>query len=356
MALSAYESAAGFFADALALSTSDDPSRPRLLLERAGALQFLGGAGPELFTETLEALRAAGDIEGQAQAATLAARFSHHVGDRAGTDLYITLALDATADRPLSRARGEALTSQTAFLMLGGQFEDAIRVGAEALPLVEALGLEELRARLHNYLGCARCCLGDEDGLTEIETSIAVAQSAGAAATVANGYGNLSSELYFFGKLAESRGASREALELAERYGLGRLRRIYRADVACWAYLDGRWDEALTVANELIALAEAGDPHYNDAQLLALRGWIEFARGDVSAAEHDTGRAVELARASDLQAQSQAFCIGGFVALATRRHDEADELAADLAALGPPMVPALCAPFPTLADVAWLFP
>jgi hypothetical protein len=108
------------------------------------------------------------------------------------------------------------------------------------------------------------------------------------------------------------------------------------------------------VANELLALAESGDPHYNDAPLLALRGWIEFARGDVAGAAHDTRRAVDLARASDLQAQSQAYCIGGAVALATGRRDEADELASDLVALGSPMVPALCAPFPTLAEVAWL--
>jgi tetratricopeptide (TPR) repeat protein len=354
-ALSAYPAAAQFFADALAFSTSDDPARPRLLLERARVLLALGEAVPELFTETLQAFRVAGDIEGQAEAATLAARLSHQLGDRVATDRYIALALEATADRPRSRARAEALTAQTGFLMLGGRFEDAVRVGAEARPLVEALGLEEKRAHLHNYVGCARCCLGDEDGLAEIETSIEVGESAGAATVVVNGYGNLSSELYFFAKLAESRRASRKALELAERYGVGRLLRFYRADVACWAYADGQWDEALTVTNELLALAEAGDPHYSDAQLLALRGWIEFARGDTSAAEHDTRRAVELARGSDLLAQSDAYCIGGSVALAAGRRDEADELASGLAALGPPIVAALCAPFPTLADVALLF-
>jgi hypothetical protein len=355
LALSAYASAAEFFADALALSTPDDSARARILLERGRALLMLGGPGLELATEALERFVAAGDIEGQAEAATVAARVSLQLGDRVATDRYVALALEATADRPPSRARAEALTAQTGFLMLGGRFEDAIRVGAEARPLVEALGLEEKRAQLHNYVGCARCCLGDEDGLAEIERSIAVAESAGAAVALVNGYGNLSSELYFFGKLAESRAAEAKALELAERYGAGYMRRNLRASGAAWAYVDGRWDDALTEANELLALAEAGNPHYSDAQLLALRGWIEFARGDLSAAEHDTRRAVELARVSDLQAQSQAYCIGGSVALAARRHKEASDLASDLAALGPPMVPALCAPFPTLAEVAWFF-
>jgi class 3 adenylate cyclase/tetratricopeptide (TPR) repeat protein len=355
LALSAYASASEFFADAMALTAPDDPARARILLERGRALLALGGPGLELATEALERFVAAGDIEGQAEAATVAARVSWQLGDRVATDRYIALALEATADRPPSRARAEALTAQTGFLMLGGRFEDAIRVGAEARPLVEALGLEEKRAHLHNYVGCARCCLGDEDGLAEIETSIAVAQSAGAAAAVVNGYGNLSAEIHFFAKLAESRSAWREALELAERYGLGNFRRNYRAEGAYWAYLDGRWDEAVAVANELLALAKAGDSHYSDSPLFALRGWIEFARGDEAAAGNDTGRAVELARARDLQAQSQAYCIRGAVALATGRREEAAELASDLAALGPPMVPALGAPFPTLAEVAWLF-
>ena len=355
LALSAYASASEFFADAMALTAPDDPAGARILLEHGRALFALGGSGLEQATEALERFVAAGDIEGQAEAAAVAARVSWQLGDRRATDHYIAVALEATADRPLSRARAEALTSQTGFLMLGGRFDDAIEVGAEAKRVVEALGLEELHARVHNYVGCARCCLGDEGGLAEIETSISVAQGAGAAAAVVNGYGNLSSEIHFFAKLAESRNAWREALELAERYGLGNFRRIYRAEGAYWAYLDGRWDEAVAVANELLALAKAGDPHYSDSPLFALRGWIEFARGDVAAAESDTGRAVELARARDLQAQSQAYCIRGAVALATERREEAGELASDLAALGPPMVPALGAPFPTLAEVAWLF-
>jgi hypothetical protein len=355
LALSAYGSAAAFFADALSLYASDDPARARLLLERARALLALGGAGLELLMEALEAFRVAGDIEGQAEAATSAARFSWHLGDRAAVDRYIALALEATADRPSSFARAEALTAQAGFLMLGGQFEKAIQVGAEALPLVEAHEREDYRARLHNYVGCARCCLGDEGGLAEIETSIAIAENAGAALAVVNGYGNLASELQFLAKLAESRGAEEKALEQATLYGLGFQLRNYRAGRADWAYLDGRWDEALAVANELIALADAGDPNYSDAALLALRGWIKFARGEVSAAERDTRRAIELARAADLQAQSQAYCIGGSVALAMGRSEEAAELASDLAALGAPMVAALCAPFPTLADVAWLF-
>ena len=132
--------------------------------------------------------------------------------------------------------------------MLAGRFEDSIRLGAEAMPLVQALGLEEQRARLHIVVGCARCGLGDRGGLDEVRTGIAVAQAAGDADRLVNGYTNLSSEFHFFAQLAEARDAWRQGLELAERYGMGRQIRNGRAEAAYWAYLDGRWDEALVRA------------------------------------------------------------------------------------------------------------
>src|SRR5919204_108501 len=73
----------------------------RTLLERGRALLALGGQGLELATEALERFVVAGDIEGQAEAAALAARVSHQLGDRVATDRYIALALEATAERPL---------------------------------------------------------------------------------------------------------------------------------------------------------------------------------------------------------------------------------------------------------------
>jgi hypothetical protein len=239
--------------------------------------------------------------------------------------------------------------------MLGGRFDESIRVGAEALPLVEALEMEGLRARLHISVGCARCCLGDPDGLNEIEAGISVAQLANALTMVALGYGNLSSELHFFGRLADARRAWREGVAVCERYGLARQLRTGRVDAAGWAYTEGRWDEAMALANELIAAADAGNRDYWDASLLSLRASIRLARGDAAGADRDSKRAAELARASDLQAQADAYCVRAAVALAAGRRDEAEVLASELTALGPAMVAALCSPFPTLVDVAWVF-
>jgi len=355
MALSAHELAAAFFADALALCPRGDPARPPLLLQRARALMPVGVAGLDLLPEALEGFRTAGDVEGEAEAATLAARLSWFAGDRTATDRNIAVALKAVADRPMSRARAEALANKSGFLMLEARYEESIRVGAEALPLVEALGMEPQRARLHIVIGTARWGLGDRSGFDEIKEGISIAEADGDVDLVGIGNNNLGSGLHCFARLADARRLLSDQLEHAERYGLARLLRFERAEAAEWNYLDGLWDDAIVRADELISLSESGDRAYSDAQVLSLRGWIRFARGDVAGADHDSEAAVTLARDSDVQAQAAAYCIRAGLANEAGRVEEANELVSQLAAIGVRMVGALNTPFPTLVGVAWVF-
>jgi tetratricopeptide (TPR) repeat protein len=353
--LSAFQAAAEFFADALELCAPDDPDRPQLLLERARSLAQLGGAASDLALEALDAFRDAGDAEGQADAATTLARLAWRAGDRAETDRYMSVALEAVRAAPASPARASALTSQCGFLMLAGRFEESIEIGADALALAEELELADQRARVHILVGCARCCLGDTGGFREIETGIAIADAAGAITQVILGYGNLSSELLFFARLDEARAAFRQSVDTAERHGLAGAGRTTRGEAADWALLDGRWDEALAIADELIDEATDGRTDYSDPATLANRAWIRKARGDASGAERDSARAAVLAEASDAQAQSEAYCVRAAIALDSGNRIEADELASRLLGIGTVVVPALCSPFPNLTDVAWLF-
>jgi class 3 adenylate cyclase/tetratricopeptide (TPR) repeat protein len=355
LALSAFASVGEFVAEALALIPADDPRRPRLLVVQADAASRSGTDAGPLFEEALERFRAAGDAEGAAEAATIGGRLAWLEGNRAESDRLIDLALSLAPERPDSRARALALSHQTGFHMLGGAFEDAIRTGAEALPRVEALRMGEQRARLHIVIGCARCGLGDKEGLDEIRDGIEIAESEGHIDMVQVGYGNLSSELHFFGLLDEARATWMNPYALAERYRLGRFLRGAQLGAAEWAYLDGRWDEALPIVDGLIAAAERDDRDYTDAMAYALRAWIRLARGDANGAAADTARAVEVAGVSDAQAQSAAYTIGALVETDRGRRAEANRLADELVGIGPVVVPALCSPSPTLVDTAWAF-
>jgi class 3 adenylate cyclase/tetratricopeptide (TPR) repeat protein len=355
LALSAFGSAAEFAREGLALLDAGDPRASRFLLLRAQALLAVGDDALDPALAALEAFQEIGDTEGAGEAATIAARVSWFMGNRADTDRYTDIALAAVKDKPRSRVRAIALAHRSGFLMLGGDFDESIRVGSEALQLAEELAIHDQRARLHIVLGTARCSLGDVSGLDQIRGGIAIAEEIGSLDMAVTGWANLSSELHFLGRLPEARAAWQREFDLSKRYGLDRWFRSARTEGAAWAYREGRWGDALELANEAIADIDAGRRDYADAIVLSLRAWIGLARGETAAAERDSARAADLARASDAQAQAAAYTTRTAVALALGNRAEAHRTAADLLKIGSIVVPALCAGYPTLADTAWAF-
>ena len=156
LSLSAYGASAAFFGQAVDLLPPGDHARPALLVRRARALMPSGGPALELLEEAIPELEAADDVEALAEAFALAARCAWFAGDRDTTDRYISRALELLEDRPPSRAKAEALSHQSGFHMLGGRFEDSIRVGQQGLPIAEQFGMDDQRARLHIVVGtCA---------------------------------------------------------------------------------------------------------------------------------------------------------------------------------------------------------
>jgi class 3 adenylate cyclase/tetratricopeptide (TPR) repeat protein len=354
MSMSAYAAAARFYAKALELSPMDDPERPRLLLGRGRALFFSEGSGLELLVKALDAFRAAGDVEGAAEAATTAARVVWFGGDRKGADAYMELALELLAKRPPSAATAHALVARSGYQGLAGKFASAIRLAREALPLAEQFGLDAQRSRALMIIGAARVDSGDAAGVQDIERSIEIARDAGSLDMVGNGYANLVSELFILGRLGEAAQARTALREVYETSGIAWGRRTALAEQAGEAFLHGKWDEALRIVDTVIAEADAGRSDYMDPMCFSLRAAVRLGRGDLAGAEADSERAVELARRSDAQAQAQAFTGRALVALAEGRLEEAAGLASDLTAMGPVLLPALCAPYPTLAEVAWV--
>src|SRR5262249_26778731 len=70
--------------------------------------------------------------------------------------------------------------------------------------------------------------------------------------------------------------------------------RWFRAVRALIAWVVGRWDEAIGIAEQFLAEVEAGSPHYLAGQMLAVRGAIRLARDDAEGALADAEAALEL--------------------------------------------------------------
>ncbi len=353
LSLAAHRSAVEAFAGALGLA-GDDEERGELELLYARALWYSGDDARGAVAAALRRFEDAGDRSGAARAEALSASVAWSIGDRGATDRHLAAALEL-AGTGRTRVRAEVLAQAASLEMLGGRFDQSVRFGSEATSILDSLGIAQGRWPVLVAVGTARCCLGDAGGLDALQEISVAAESEGAFDVAARAAGNLSSELLYYGRVADALRAFERSLELATAYGLGRQLATIRSEGAAWSYLDGDWDGALAALDELIAAADAGGTSYSTAGDLALRAWISLARGDTNGAADDIERAVTLARASDAQAHALAYPTAAAIALAVGQPDQAGQLANDILDLGTVLVPALCSPFGSLADVTWVF-
>jgi tetratricopeptide (TPR) repeat protein len=267
-------------------------------------------------------------------------------GDRERAERWLDQSLELVRGRPDSSAKARALVHRGGMHHVAGEFEEAIQVGREALPLIDHLGLDVERGRVLSSIGLSRASLGDEGGLADLEQAVTQLRAANAFTPLHAAMNNLSEMQFFFGRLAEGARTYEELVASMERFGRDTDRRWGRASLAAVRGNEGRWDEALELADRFIAETEAGSPHYLEAPCRVVRASIRFARGDLAGASADSERALEVARpAKDTQVVAPALGARASVLLAQGRRAEADALTEELLALGSKLVPALTSSF-----------
>ena len=330
-ALNAFDHAAHLLVQALELWPGDDPDRPELLFRRAQALHL---AADERQLEALElardALVEAGHSDRAAEAQALLARAWWYRGtwDRARSAFAHAVSLLDRSSPTESQAR--VLAQVAGFLALDGDYEQAIRVGREALAAADGLGLETVRAAVLTTVGLARTGLGEDAGIADLDESRRVAESVGATLEAARACNNLAVVLYGNGELKRAFSLMEEALGLAERSGHVDMARFTRGMVLLPALDGGRWNECVRLADAFIAECEAGAPHTLQASVHCHRGSIRLARDEMEGAVADAERALELARdvqQPDRVFQSLAFAVRAFAAFGAL--ERARELAAE---------------------------
>ena len=329
-ALNTFASAARYFADAIAL-WPDDAERPRLLLRRAYAQYYAGDEARErTLDEARDALLAAGDREGAAEAEARLSELWWHRGQRERAQTHLEHARELVVDAPASAAKARVLSEVSRYRMLAAQMDEAIDFGVQALALAEQLGIAELQAHALNNIGTAKFHLGDEaSGLADLERSIEIALAIGSP-EAARGYNNLGALVANF-DFRRSRELFGEAVRTGERLGNPAVVRYSRGIVIDMLYVAGEWDEFVRNADEFIAACEGGEPNYYESTLRANRAVVRVARGDDAGAAADARRAIELARdARDPQAYLPALTDGLRVMVELGRLDEAQLLADEL--------------------------
>ncbi len=315
LALHVFAAAGRFYSEALALWAADtEPPAPALLLRIGRAFH---GSGDERAGQTLEeasaANLAAGDRAGAAVAEALLAQLLWLQQDGAGSRTHRARALELIAGEPASAAKAHVLACVASAQHVGGDSEQAIPIGREALAIAETLGLAEIVAHALTTIGGARATLGDPGGIEDLERAVQTGLAANSPEAL-RAYNNLGSALRDRGELERARTTYHDGIRAAERFGGGGpMLRFLRQAKTIDDYFAGEWDEAIGDLDAFIAEAESS-PHYQESGLRGGRALIRAARSDLEGARADVERGLESARrAGDPQMIAPALGIAARV-------------------------------------------
>jgi class 3 adenylate cyclase/tetratricopeptide (TPR) repeat protein len=298
--LNAETAAIAYYADALALWPSDDPSRADLQFRHARALHLAGDESREsALAHARDALVAAGDRAQAGEASAFLSRMMWHRGDRQESMAHLATAVELVADAPPSPGKARVLAVSARQRALAGEQDDAERLANEALAMARELGLPELEAHALTTVGVVRIPLNA--GREELERALEIAEAANSpeASTILV---NLAVQAGRTGDIRREDELFAQAEERAEHFGDRDTARFARGDRVWTRFMWGFWDEALSLADAFIAECESS-PHYLEHAVRGVRGWIRLGRGDVPGAIEDVERALEHGRrAGDPQA------------------------------------------------------
>jgi class 3 adenylate cyclase/tetratricopeptide (TPR) repeat protein len=332
-ALHAFDAAARFYAAALELAEPGDPARPRWLFGLGQARMHAELAGTELLAEAADALGAAGDRERAAEAMALLGRLLRRQGHGQEGMRHLREAAALLAGAPASPSKGFVLAQLAGAHIIGGESAEAVEAGRAAFAIADALDLDGLRAEALQWIGAGRLDRGDRGGVDDLERAAAIAVRANspAACTIV---ANLATTRAGFGDLRRAVELHAEARRLAERFGHASQLRYLGVEDAWDRYLQGRWDDALALADAWIAEVEAGSPHYMESTCRVVRGRVRLARGDLAGALADADAAAALvAEAEDLVGLHETLGLRICVLLADGQVPAAEATAAELLTL-----------------------
>ena len=326
LGLGAYAAAEHAYEAAVELWPEDDPELAMLLYQYGRALYLHQDVGAEVLARARDLLLEQGEVETAAVAELHIGDMVWRRGEGKNAQGHFDRAESLIEARPASTEVARAKAHLSRHLMVTGRYEDAIRVGREALATAETLEADEIRAMTLNTVGTARTSMGDVGGFDDIEKSIEVAEASNLPWHVGRGHINMGVSLFYAGELQRALDEHQFNLGYAQRYGMQGGIVWSKAEVALDLYLVGRWEESLEILDAEISRMEAGAPHYLEVQHRQTRSRIRLGRGDVDGAFADGERAVEVGRAAgDPQSLQPALAERARVLFLTGKLDEAEK-------------------------------
>jgi hypothetical protein len=329
-----------------ALSLADVRERPRVLLRTARSIWIAGAEGSERAVAARDALLAASDCEGAAEAELLLANIHWFEGRRQLVSDDMQRALKLVHGSSSTPTTAEVLDHASRFHMLADENEEAIRVGREALAIAEQLGLKTVRAHCLSSIGVARARLGDPGGFEDLQTALEIAIAAQDGWSEWRARVNLADCLLWQMGEAEPAFAQRHELRrLLHAAGAWPITRWSQSYDAWESYWRGAWTETVRLCDAFIEHVEAGNPHNVASEMYTLRALVRASRRDERALDDARAAATLGRRAQDPRCLFPAIAFNAQIAAEFGRLEEANQLVDELAfAEGPEPFPAYVVP------------
>jgi class 3 adenylate cyclase/tetratricopeptide (TPR) repeat protein len=256
--------ARAYYRQAVELGQPRDPERPHLLV-RTGRVAFQSGDYPEavaVYEEAIADLRRQGDT--QVLGATLGrlATVYWNQGDTRRSNAVLTEAIELLEREPPGAELVSAYVRLAGDRVVSGHASEALELADKALMLADELGgLPRIRPRVLDARGMARCDLGDFGGMDDLRAGLALGLELGSGYDTAVLYSNLAEPVWLVEGPAAALAVCEEGVDFAERRGLSEPAMWLRAATLGLLLDLGRWEEAVTLADEAIAwdLAHGGD-------------------------------------------------------------------------------------------------
>jgi len=216
--------ARSWYRQALDLSPPGHPQRPQLLA-RAGRVAFQAGELAEAaaaYEEAIAGLRDLGDVRGLGAAMGRLATVRWNQGDTRGATAVLTEAIELLEREPPSPELCSAYEGMAGDRVMSGHAKEALDWADKALTLADDLGgLPEVRPRVLDARGMARCDLGDFGGMDDLRAALALGLELGAGYDTAVIYNNLAEPVWLVDGSTAALDLCQEGIDFAERRGLG---------------------------------------------------------------------------------------------------------------------------------------
>jgi tetratricopeptide (TPR) repeat protein len=322
--------ARAYYRQAVELGQPKDPERPHLLV-RTGRVAFQSGDYPEavaVYEEAIADLRERGDLQGLGATLGRLATVFWNQGDTRRANAVLTEAIELLEGEPPGPELASAYVRMAGDRVISGHAREALDWADKALALADDLGgLPRIRPRALDARGMARCDMGDFGGMDDLRAGLALGLELGSGYDTAVLYNNLAEPVWLVEGPHAALAVCADGVDFAERRGLSEAAMWLRASTLGPLLDLGRWEQAVTLADEAIAWDLA---HGGDYLAIGCRRYVTLIlawQGDLIAARDLATRVLPRAREiDDLQQLVPALVNAALVSHATGDPDAALEL------------------------------